>query len=175
MVKKSDVFKMDIDMSGLERLTRSCKQLNSRHIRFGWLNGKNYPAGHRNAGKSIAWIASLQEFGYQGDSANIPSRPYFRQTINKIRYAYYERLKKVFLSSLNGLTDNMELNNLAEEFKKDYYEQVAKQNHKSLSEYTIKIKGHRYQMGHTGVMLTNFESKVYKQSINTIKEPMKEK
>lgn len=167
-------FKLDIDLSGLERLTKSCKQLNSRHIRFGWLSGKNYPTGHKNSGKSIAYIAHLQEYGYRGDNGyELPSRPYFRQTINKIRHSYNESIKKVFLSSLHGITDTLTLEKLAEEFKKDYYEQVARQNHKSLSDYTILIKGHRYQMDHTGVMLTSFESKVYKQSINTIKEPIK--
>lgn len=174
MINKADAFSLTIDTSALDRLVKSCKQLNSRHIRFGWLNGKNYPSGHHNAGMKIAYIASLQEYGYMGaDAAEIPSRPYFRQTINKIRRSYYEKIRKIFLSSLNGLTDNMAIQQLATEFQKDYYEQVAKQNHVSLADYTVLIKGHRYQMDHTGVMLTNFESKVYKQSIDSIKEPMR--
>lgn len=163
-------FKIEEDRSGFNRLVKASKTLNQRHIRFGWINGKKYPSGHKNAGMEIAYIAHLQEYGYRGDSANIPARPYFRQTINKIRYGYNGSIRKVFMATLNGLTDTMELNRLATEFKKDYYEQVARQNHKSLANYTVKIKGHRYQMDHTGVMLTNFEAKVYKQSQNNIKE-----
>lgn len=165
-------FKIEEDRSGFDRLVKASKTLNQRHIRFGWINGKKYPSGHKNAGMEIAYIAHLQEYGYIGDSANIPARPYFRHTINKIRYGYTNSIyiRKVFMATLNGLTDTTELNRLATEFKKDYYEQVARQNHKSLANYTVKIKGHRYQMDHTGVMLTNFEAKVYKQSQNNIKE-----
>lgn len=166
-------FKIDEDLDFLKQMTKELKQLNNRHIRFGWINGKGYPSGHDNAGLSVAQVANWQEFGTiggQGNGVGIPPRPYFRQTINMIRNKYYDKIALVYQASLYGRSSDPMLTRLSQEFVKDYHESVTKQNHKSLANYTIEIKGHRYQMDHTGVMLDNFEAKVFKQNIKNIKD-----
>lgn len=161
-------IKFDTDFSALIRLEKAVKQLNSRHIRWGWLKDIKHPTKDgKRSGISVAQIANWQEYG----TDKIPARPYFRQAINKSRYSYNSDIADIFKSSLNGLVDHIKLNALADNLVKDYHESVVKQNYKKLAEYTVSIKGHTYQMDHTGLMLTSFEAKVYKQSIDAVKEP----
>lgn len=156
----------ELDLSGLKKLEKSVKELNRRHIKFGWIDGKKYPASHSNKGKYIAHIASIQEYGYAG----IPSRPYFRQTINMVRYRYRDNLKRVFQNALYSYSPQKNLEILSGEFVKDYSESVLRQNYKALSKVTVKLKGHSYQMDDSGYMIANFKSKVYKTSLDSVKD-----
>lgn len=155
------------DLSGFKNLKKELNKLKSRHIKFGWINGKKYPASHKNAGKYIASIAVLQEYGFD----KIPRRAYFRQMINTIKHSskYRSDIGEIFVSALHGNLDESKLNKLAQELPKDYNESVLRQNKKPLAEYTVSIKGHTFQMDHTGYMLTNFSSKVFKQSVEAVR------
>lgn len=161
-------YKLTKNTVKLDQMVKSLKQINSRHIRFGWLDGKIHP---KSGGLTIAQVAHFQEYGVRiSDTASIPSRPYFRQAINKIRYAYYNKIRAVYVSALNGSLDESVIATLSREVVKDYNESVLKQNYRKLSEYTISIKGHSFQMDHSGVMLQNFKAKVYRQNIDAIKD-----
>ena len=159
-------FKIDntIDLKGLQKLEKSCKGINKRHIKFGWIDGKSYPASSDNAGIPIAQIASNHEFG-----TGVSQRPYFRQTIDMTKENYNAELKNIFLNVIYGTNTATSLEKLAGELVKGYKESVARQNYKALSPITIAIKGHSYQMDDTGVMITNFKSKVYRTSLNNSK------
>ena len=161
-------FKIDEDFSALKRLEKSVKQLNSRHIRWGWIDYKKYPSNGKKNTVSVAQVANWAEYGTVKQQA----RPYFRQAINKSRYSYNGQIKEIFQKSLIGLVDHIGLQILAENLVADYHESVLKQNYAKLKEYTVTIKGHTYQMDHTGLLLTSFKAKVYKQNINAIKEPL---
>jgi len=161
---------IDFDDSYLKNIKRACKKGNVRHIRFGWIDKKKYPSGHKNEGTYIASVAYWQEFGTTGESGvHIPPRPYFRQLVNKVKFGYNEEIKKYFQSLCTGLVDNITLISLATEITKDYNEVVLSQSNKKLSPITIRIKGHTYQLDDTGVMLTSFKAKVFQQSFENIK------
>ena len=160
-------FKLDIDTTKLKALQRDIKVLNKRHIRYGWLKNKMHPT----AQVPIAQVANLQEFGIPAteDNAAIPARPYFRQAVNKVRYGYYNDIKYIFIATLEGRDVDSHLNFLAENLRTAYGNSIASQNHKALAPYTVKLKGHKYQMFDSGVMINSFESKVYRQGIDNIK------
>lgn len=160
-------FKLDIDTTKLKALQRDIKVLNKRHIRYGWLKNKMHP----NAQVPIAEVANWQEFGIPAteDNAAIPARPYFRQAVNKVRYGYYNDIKYIFTATLEGRDVDSNLNFLAENLRTAYGNSIASQNHKALAPYTVKLKGHKYQMFDSGVMINSFESKVYRQGIGSIK------
>ena len=161
---------INFDDSYLKRIKKACNKGNVRHIRFGWIDKKKYPSGHRNEGKYIASVAHWQEFGTVSDNnEHIHPRPYFRQLVNKVRFGYNEEIKKYFQSLCTGLVDNITLISLATEITKDYNEVVLSQSNKKLSPITIRIKGHTYQLDDTGVMLTSFKAKVFQQSFENIK------
>lgn len=160
-------FKLDIDTTKLKALQRDIKVLNKRHIRYGWLKNKMHP----NAQVPIAQVANLQEFGIPAteDNAALPARPYFRQAVNKVRYGYYNDIKYIFIATLEGRDVDSHLNFLAENLRTAYGNSIASQNYKRLVPYTVKLKGHKYQMLDSGVMINSFESKVYRQGIGSIK------
>ena len=160
-------FKLDVDTTKLKALQRDIKVLNKRHIRYGWLKNKMHP----NAQAPIAQVASWQEFGVPAseDNAAIPARPYFRQAINKVRYGYYNDIKYIFIATLEGRDVDSHLHFLAENLRTAYGNSIASQNYKALAPYTVKLKGHKYQMFDSGVMIGSFESKVYRQGIGSIK------
>ena len=161
---------IDFDDSYLKRIKKACNKGNVRHIRFGWIDKKKYPSGHKNEGTYIASVAHWQEFGTVSDNnEHIHPRPYFRQLVNKVRFGYNEEIKKYFQSLCTGLVDNTKLTSLAQEITKNYFEVVSSQSHKKLSPITIRIKGHTYQLDDTGVMLTSFKAKVFQQSFENIK------
>ena len=161
---------IDFDDSYLKNIKRACNKGNVRHIRFGWIDKKKYPSGHKNEGTYIASVAYWQEFGTMGENGeHIHPRPYFRQLVNKVKFSYNEEIKKYFQSLCTGLVDNITLISLATEITKDYNDVVLSQSNKKLSPVTIRIKGHTYQLDDTGVMLTSFKAKVFQQSFETIK------
>lgn len=161
---------IDFDDSYLKNIKRACKKGNVRHIRFGWIDEKKYPSGHKNEGTYIASVAYWQEFGTMGENGeHIHPRPYFRQLVNKVKFGYNEEIKKYFQSLCTGLVANSTLISLATEITKDYNEVVLSQSNKKLSPITIRIKGHTYQLDDTGVMLTSFKAEVFQQSFENIK------
>ena len=161
---------IDFDDSNLKRIKKACNKGNVRHIRFGWIDKKKYPSGHKNEGTYIASVAYWQEFGTMGENGeHIHPRPYFRQLVNEVKFSYNEEIKKYFQSLCTGLVDNITLISLATEITKDYNEVVLSQSNKKLSPITIRIKGHTYQLDDTGVMLTSFKAKVFQQSFENIK------
>ena len=161
-------LKLDEDWSGLRRMEKSLRELQHRHIRWGWLSNINHPTKDGKRGEySVAQIANFQEYG----TDKIPARPYFRQALILNRHKYNTKdIAEIYRSALTGLVDHVKLNALAEELVKDYHESVLRQNFKKLSEYTIELKGHSYQMDDTGLMLTSFEAKVYKQKQDAIRD-----
>lgn len=165
---------IDFDDTYLKNIKKACKKGNVRHIRFGWIDKKKYPSGHKNEGTYIASVAYWQEFGTiskngDEDSEHIHPRPYFRQFVNKVKFGYNEEIKKYFQSLCTGLVDDTKLTSLATYITYDYFVVVSSQSHKKLSPITIRIKGNSYQLDDTGVMLDSFKAKVFQQSFENIK------
>ena len=153
-----------MDLSGLRSLEKQCKGISKRHIKFGWIDGKNYPASSDNAGTPIAQVAANHEFG-----TGVSQRPYFRQAIDIARQTHKKEITNIFEDVLHGRNTATSLEKLSNELVKDYSESVLRQNYKALSPTTVSIKGHSYQMDDTGVMIQNFKSKVYRTSLKNSK------
>ena len=162
----SFTFKLDIDTKKLAEIQKDIKLLNKRHIRYGWIKNKMHPT----ALVPVANVAFWQEYGRPAQlsppSPSIPSRPYFRQAINTIRYAYSTEIKNIFLSALEHKSTDSYLNFLAENIREKYGNSIASQRNIPLAPPTIALKGHKYQMFDSGVMINSFESKVYRQPLN---------
>ena len=160
-----------LDLNGLRKLEKACKGINKRHIKFGWIDGKKYPMSGGNGGIPIAQVAAWQEFG-RGGNANtpsIPSRPYFRQAINMAKTSYKGQITNIYLNVLYGINTATSLEKLSGELVKDYSESVLMQNYMKLAPMTVALKGHSYQMDDTGIMIQNFKSKVYRTSLDSVK------
>ena len=166
-------FTVDVklDISGLKQLEKSCKGITKKHIRYGWIDGKIYPASSDNKGIPIAQVAHWQEYGKQktADTPPIPSRPYFRQSIAMTKVNYTTNLSTIFSDVVHNRNPITNLNKLAIELVKDYSESVLRQNFEGLSGYTVLKKGHSYQMDDSGIMIENFKSKVYRTSMDTVR------
>lgn len=162
---------VSLDMSVLKDVEKNVKQLNKRHIRFGWYEGKFYPTSS-NSGLSIAQVAYWQEYGRAGvgDTPSIPSRPYFRQAINAIKRSSNKHIASIFKTALFGGDTTTKLQKMSDSFVGKYRASVASQNYKKLAPYTVALKGNSYQMIDSGVMVSSFKSRVYRQSQSTIKD-----
>ena len=160
-----------LDLSGLKMLEKSCKGITKKHIRYGWIDGKIYPASSDNKGIPIAQVAHWQEYGKAGtpQTPPIPSRPYFRQSIAMTKNNYTSNLSTIFSDVVHNRNPITNLNKLAVELVKDYSESVLRQNFEALSGITVAKKGHSYQMDDSGIMIENFKSKVYRTSMNTVR------
>ena len=160
-------FTVDVklDTSGIKQLEKSLKGITKKHIRYGWIDGKIYPASSANKGIPIAQVAHWQEYGKAGtpQTPPIPSRPYFRQSIAMTKVNYTTNLSTIFLDVVHNRNTITNLNKLAVELVKDYSESVLRQNFEALSGYTVLKKGHSYQMDDSGIMMNNFKARVYKQ------------
>ena len=70
-----------MQLSGGENFERALRDL-SRHmqkkgaVRIGFLEGATYPDG-----KSVAFVAAMNEFGHRAGSGYVPPRPFFRNMI----------------------------------------------------------------------------------------------
>lgn len=166
-------FDVDIklDTSGIKQLEKSLNGIKKKHIRFGWIDGKSYPSGHPSAGLKIAQVASYHEFGVKAstDKPAIPQRPYFRQTIQKVRYGFKGELMEIFNDVIHNKPPMPALTKLSNSLSKQYQISVARQNFQGLSEYTIKLKKHNYQMVDSSIMQNSFQSKVYRTNLNSVK------
>lgn len=160
-----------LDLSGLKMLEKSCKGITKKHIRYGWIDGKVYPASSDNKGIPIAQVANWQEYGKQetAQTPAIPSRPYFRQSIAMTKENYTSNLSTIFSDVVHNRNPITNLNKLSIELVKDYSESVLRQNFDALSKITVAKKGHSYQMDDSGIMIENFKSKVYRTSMDTVR------
>lgn len=152
-------IKITSDLSGLAKMTKDVKILNRRHIRFGWFDGRTYPATHDNAGLTYAQVAYYQDFG-----VGLATRPYFRQATNITRYGHRQEIASIFGTATRGGDTIGKLEKLADGIHNDYRRSVATQNYKKLSPVTVAIKGHGYQMVDSTLMTQNYKAKVYKTS-----------
>lgn len=152
-------MKVTSDLSGFDKMAKDVKLLNRRHIRFGWFDGKTYPATHDNAGLTYAQVAYYQDFG-----VGLAQRPYFRQSTNITKYGHRQEIASIFGTATRGGDTILKLEKLAEGIHNDYRKSVARQNYKALSPVTVAIKGHGYQMVDSTLMTQNYQAKVYKTS-----------
>lgn len=159
-------LKVTEDLSGLANLIKACKKAHNRQIRFGWLEKKKYPASENKPSLYVAQVAFWQEFG----TDRFVARPYFRQLINQVKYRFNDDIRWFLKGVAEGVVDDQQLLNLADEIEYSYHSTVSRQQYKKLSPITIRIKGHDFQLDNTGVMLNSFKAKVFYQNIDKVKQ-----
>ena len=89
---------------------------------------------------------------------------------DKIFMIFEHNIKAIFTDAIHGRDTTNRLNTLATSISMSYKQSVAMQNYTKLSNYTITMKGHTYQMIDSGIMMDNFKAKVYRTSQDNIKE-----
>jgi len=57
----------------LKDIQNKLEKLSKAKVKAGWFSGSNYPDG-----TPVAYVATIQEYGYQGGGINIPPRPFLR-------------------------------------------------------------------------------------------------
>ena len=154
------------DLTGFKNLIKACKKAHKRQIRFGWLEKKRYPAAKNKPSLYVAQVAFWQEFG----TSRFVARPYFRQLINQVKYRFNDDIRWFLKGVTEGIVDDQQLLNLANEIDYTYHATVSRQQYKKLSPITIRIKGHDFQLDNTGVMLNSFKAKVFYQNIDNVKQ-----
>ena len=152
------------DYSGLKSIYEAARKAHTKHIRFGWLNGKKYPSSHKNKGLYIAQVAEWQEYG----TSTIPARPYAITNFLQMTTKALPDITEYFKAVCNGKYEVSHLNKIALAGKKNFSDLVISQGFKPLANSTIRIKGHDFQLDHTGHLLQNYDVKVYHRNINKI-------
>lgn len=158
-------FKVIEDMSGLKRVVKSVNAAHQRQIRFGWIDKKKYPSNHRSRGLYVAQVAFWQEYG----TSKFSARPYFRQLINKVKREFHSDIVSYYQQAINGHVNDQLLQTMANEINYKFHSHVSRQVNKPLSDTTIRIKGHDFQLDDSGLLLNSFNAKVFKQNFENIK------
>lgn len=159
-------FKIDEDLTMISNIKEAARKASTKHLRFGWLNGKKYPASHKNKGMYIASIAEIQEYG----TTNIPARPYAMTSFLKVTTSALPDIENYFQCVCKGYYDYSALDSIVAKGKKTFSDLVMSQGFTALSPITVRIKGHNFQLDDTGYLLQNYDVKVYKTSFKNIKE-----
>ena len=171
-------FDIDLDMSGLQQVIKAAKQAHTKHVRFGWINGKNHPF---ETGKRlpIAQIAAWQEFGTRangkamfkgGNGEGIPARKPLTITYYVVSEKILGEVKDYFIEVCKGSYSDKHLEAINKKVVKVFKETIDTQMFiPQLSGFTVKIKGHSYIFKDTGILINNFESKTFKTNYNKIR------
>lgn len=159
-------LKIDEDFTGIKNIYEAARKATTKHLRFGWLNGKKYPASHKNKGMYIASIAEIQEYG----TTNIPARPYAMTSFLKMTTKAIPDIEEYFRCVCKGYYDVSILNKIAADGKKTFADTVLAQGFSALSPITVRIKGHDFQLDDTGYLLQNYDVKVYKTKFDKVKD-----
>jgi hypothetical protein len=162
--------KVKLDMKELKKLKRRLEKIQKTEVEFGWLDESKYsrtdPARARR-GISIATIAHRNEYGgytvnNDGRPIYIPSRPYFRQSLNNSSFLS-ETSHMLMERVVSGGNYKSVLNFMGKELVDNFKKSVARQNFKALHEKTVNIKGSKTQWVDTGQLVKSFSYEVKMQ------------
>lgn len=157
-------LEIEMDTKMLDTVYKQVVSASKKHLRYGCLDKKKYPASHKNKGMYIAQIAEWQEYG----TFNVPARPYAMVNFLQQTSLIMPLVSNYFKSACYGQTDITILNKIAESGRKGYKDLVMAQGFERLSDTTIRLKGHDFQMDHSGYLLNNYNVKVYATSFDKI-------
>lgn len=171
-------FKAELDLTMINNIAKACKQAHTKHIRFGWINGRKY-TGKINKGLYIAQVAQWNEFGtksnelplFKGGNGGMPARPSLTYTRLSVEQSLKPFIKDYFLSALDGRYESSKLDTMNNHIKKSFSDVVMNQGFIKLKPTTIKLKGHDFILdGISGMLLHNFESKTFSTNYSKIRD-----
>lgn len=122
---------------GTEKLQATLKDVSSKQIRVGFFPEATYPDG-----TSIAYVATIQEFGYPQGS--IPARPFMRPTAEQKKAEWGRQIAGAIRGAIDGRVD------LAQGFEAlgsasagDIGRTIARITSPPLSDITIELRRSR--------------------------------
>lgn len=132
---------MSIKKTGsLDQALNRLLSSNEMHVKVGVLDNSKYPDG-----TSVATVAFKNEYGYK----NIPSRPFFRQTIKEQREAWSNL-------AINGIRAGYSIEKVmglvGTQMEGDIKMSIMSWTTPRNSDYTIAIKGFNAPLRHTLLM-----------------------
>lgn len=132
---------MSIKKTGsLDQALNRLLSSNGMHVKVGVLDNSKYPDG-----TSVATVAFKNEYGYK----NIPSRPFFRQTIKEQREAWSNL-------AINGIRAGYNIEKvmglIGTQMEGDIKMSIMSWTTPRNSDYTIAIKGFNAPLRHTLLM-----------------------
>lgn len=139
-------MKIKLDTYLAEVIQDNLDHLANRHIEWGILDDHKYATGSR-AGKSVAEIAILNELGLdtindQGQKVDLPSRPFFGNSIPSAVEVAREGSLSIFLSTFKENSDlNAKMEKVSKMLAQTIRDSINRQNFVPLSPKTIKLKG----------------------------------
>ena len=175
----------DVDFSEIDKIKKSCKTINRRHIQWGYLSPRMYPAGDPNgrAGMPVAWIAAINELGLEvasgkdGKKRKLPARPFFSQSIAGAMLIVNQIIEGFFLDVLACKDMDGDLARLATMLEWTVRLSIDSQNFKPLAPFTVSKKeargGNPAILKDTMFMYLAVESKVLKNAQSDEYKPKK--
>jgi hypothetical protein len=120
----------------MKDLIAKVKKVNNTTVKVGWFGDHKYPNG-----TSVAYVATIQEFGYQGGGINIPPRPFMRpaEADHKAEWNVLaaKQIDKYLhgLQSFDGMTDI-----IGQKIEDDIVDKIVNGDHAPLSQITLLLR-----------------------------------
>ena len=119
----------------LKDLARKVKKLDKVEVETGWFETSKYPDG-----TPAAYVATIQEFGYQGGGVNIPPRPFMRPAEAENHKKWIKRAQSGAKQYLNSeSTIEKQANLLGFQMQNDILDKIVGP-HKPLSKITLLLR-----------------------------------
>lgn len=175
----------DVDLSEIDKIKKNCKTINRRHIQWGYLSPRTYPAGDPNgrAGWLVSYQAMIHEFGLdvvkdkKGGKRKMPARPFFTSSIAAAILLVKQIAERFFLDVLAGKNMDDDLGRLATMLEWTVRMAIDNNNFKELHEFTLERKeargGNPAILKDTNFMYLAVESKVLKNAQSDEYKPKK--
>lgn len=159
---------LKVNLKSLREIKRNLNRLNKTEIKYGWVNGRTYPANdkHGRAGVPVAEIAARNNFGgyiqnYKTLEYNyIPARPYVQQAVLMSKQFNALESEALLHRVLHNLPYKHILQGMAETNAEYIKKSIEMQNMAPLKEKTVNLKGGSQQWNDTGFMMRNITGKV---------------
>lgn len=156
---------VSVDLSGLKKLKKDLKKLESQTVEWGFLYGT-----HSKADMSFAALAWLLEEGSRSNSGgwSIPPRPAFKSTISTIQHSpsFEHEMSKKVGNYIYGKSSSTYLMNELGDFAVDLHKDTmlswitsGSQNRHN-SPVTISIKGFDKPFTETGELVQNVKYRI---------------
>lgn len=177
----------DVDFSEIDKIKKSCKVVNRRHIQWGYLSPRTYPPGDPNgrAGWLVSYQAAILELGLdvvkdkKGGKRKLPARPFFTQSIAGAILLVDRIIERFFLDVLACKDMDGDLARLATMLEWTVRLSIDSQNFAPLSDFTLEQKEKRGAnmsiLRDTNYMYFAVESKVLKNAQSDEYKPKKKK
>ena len=150
-------FNCELDLSGVKDLSTRLTKVKNSHLKYGWINNSKHSVKRTKIKVPTAQIAFWNEFG----TKHIPARPYLTITSLVSQTSAIPYIKNYFTDNiLNKDYTDKSLDTLASHITKEF--KLVKGSGQPLARSTVKKKGNSIHWVESGVLLDEWQAKVYK-------------